>query len=175
MSRRIIVAGSLVFVLFGCTRSEPVEPTSSAGSTSSEADAGSAAAKVVSELYREHAAGASPFFQTENRAKVDAYFEPVLAEMIWKDAVASQGEVGALGFDPLYNAQETDVKNFAIQPPAMEPNRASVVVAFDNFGQPERLTFILVPVGGQWRISDIAYGDGSTTLRGILDTAAKSG
>jgi (p)ppGpp synthase/HD superfamily hydrolase len=41
----------------------------------------------------------------------------------------------------------------------------------ENFGTAERFTCTLVPVGNQWRISDIAYGAG-TTLRGILNAPA---
>lgn len=129
-----------------------------------------AAQQLVSDLYRRHDAGDSPFFQTESRAKVDAYFEPSLATLIWNDAIESEGEVGAIGFDPLYNAQDADIKNLVVHPATAEGTNARVVVTFDNYDQKERLVFSLAPAGSAWRISDIDYGE-KTTLRGILTAA----
>jgi hypothetical protein len=46
----------------------------------------------------------SPFFPTKDHGLVNKYFSERLAQLIWKDAVSSRGEVGALDFDPLYDA-----------------------------------------------------------------------
>ena len=62
---------------------------------------------LVADLYRQHNQKHSPFFQTRSRARVDQYFTKLLADLIWKDAHGSKGEVGALDGDPLYNAQDT--------------------------------------------------------------------
>ena len=128
---------------------------------------------LVAKLYEQHGREESPFFQTKSRALVDQYFEPTLAGLIWNDAVAASGEVGALGFDPLYDAQDTDIKNFAIQPGTVDEERASVVVAFDNFAEKKQLTYSLVLTDGSWKISDIAFGEGRT-LRGIYSENAAS-
>jgi len=56
----------------------------------------------------------SPFFQTRSRALLTLYFTRELADLIWKDAVTSKGEVGALDGDPLYDAQDFEIKKFLI-------------------------------------------------------------
>src|SRR4026207_34185 len=63
---------------------------------------------LVAELYRQSARKRSPFFQTRSRALVNKYFEKDLGDLIWKDAIRSKGEVGALDGDPLYNAQDME-------------------------------------------------------------------
>src|SRR5450432_4110233 len=92
---------------------------------------------TVTNLYKEQKAGTGPFFQAKNRAAVDQYFVKDIADLIWKDAVESKGEVGKLEFDPLYGVQDPDVKNFVIQDTAWGGDskfgvegEASVQVAF---------------------------------------------
>jgi len=165
MLRRFTVVALCLLAVTGCREAER------AGTATSTVTAAVPAEVVVSDLYKRHSSGDSPFFQTENRGKVDLYFEPALADLIWKDAVTSNGEVGALEFDPLYYAQDTDIRNFVIHPAEVEGGGARVVVTFDNLGTAERLTYMLVQAGGHWRIADIAYG-GGTTLRGILSVPA---
>lgn len=126
---------------------------------------------LVAKLYEQHGSEGSPFFQTRSRPLVDQYFESTLAGLIWNDAVAANGEVGALGFDPLYDAQDTDIKNFAVQPGTFDGERASVVVSFENFGEKKQLTYSLVLTNGAWKISDIAFGE-ARTLRGIYSENA---
>jgi len=82
--------------------------------------------------------------------------------MIWKDAVKSKGEVGVIDGDPLYDAQDTEIKHFAIAKPRYEPGRAMVDANFENFGQKKTITFIVVKGPGGWRIRDIIYGEGRT-------------
>jgi hypothetical protein len=124
---------------------------------------------VIAELYQQHASDAGPFFQTKSRELVDKYFEKSLADLIWSDAVASNGEVGALGFDPLYDAQDTDIKNFAVQPATVASDHARVIVTFDNFGEGQKIIWSLVPSGDAWKVADVTYGDGRT-LRSAFAT-----
>lgn len=63
----------------------------------------------VVDLYRQHNRKRSPFFQTRSRALINKYFAKALADLIWKDAMKAKGEVGALGADPLYDAQDTEI------------------------------------------------------------------
>jgi hypothetical protein len=65
---------------------------------------------LVADLYRVHNQKHSPFFQTRSRALLYKYFEKALADMLWKDAVKSKGEVGAIDGDPLYDAQDMEIK-----------------------------------------------------------------
>jgi len=122
---------------------------------------------LVADLYRVHNQKHSPFFQTRSRALLYKYFEKGLADIIWKDAVNSKGEVGAIDGDPLYNAQDMDIKKFAIGEPGYGDGKARVNVTFENFGQKKTIVFILVNGRTGWRINDLDYSDGDT-LRGYL-------
>lgn len=122
---------------------------------------------LVKDLYEQHNKKNSPFFQTKNRALVDKYFDKNLADSIWKDAKSANGEVGALDGDPLYDAQDTNIKKFAVGAAKITGERAEVPVGFINFEEKRSFTFILVQRNGEWKISDINYGDGST-LTGIF-------
>jgi hypothetical protein len=122
---------------------------------------------LVADLYRVHNQKHSPFFQTRSRALLYKYFEKGLADMIWKDAVHSKGEVGAIDGDPLYNAQDMDIKKFAIGKPSYGDGKAKVNVTFENFGQKKTIVFILINGRTGWRINDLDYSDGDT-LRGYL-------
>lgn len=121
----------------------------------------------MSDLYRQHAKKRGPFFQLHNRALLTKYFTKNLADLIWKDRVSSKGEVGALDGDPLYNAQDMEIKNFKISEPQFMNEVARVPVSFSNFGKDQQITFVLVSRPAGWKIDNIEYQDG-TTLLGIL-------
>lgn len=115
---------------------------------------------IVKNLYAAHNAKRSPFFQTRSRARVDQHFTKKLADMIWKDAIESKGEIGALGADPLYNAQDTRITVFKVGKPMYgEGNRdiADVEVSFKNFGAPRVVLFRLERVVRKWKIDNISY------------------
>ncbi len=122
---------------------------------------------LVADLYRVHNRKHSPFFQTRSRALLYKYFEKDLADLIWRDAVKSKGEVGALDGDPLYDAQDMEIKKFAIGKPSYADHKATVNVTFENLNQPKSFVFILVNGRSGWRISNIEYGEGRS-LRGYL-------
>src|SRR6266513_2979430 len=117
---------------------------------------------LVRELYRVHNQKHGPFFQTRSRALLYKYFEKSLADLIWKDAVTSKGEVGVIDGDPLYDAQDMKITHFAIAKPHYEAARALVDATFENFGQKKTITFVVIKVSGGWRIRDILYGEGRT-------------
>lgn len=121
---------------------------------------------VVLSLYNQHKRQ-SPFFQTRSRALLDKYFTRELANLIWSDARSSRGEVGALDGDPLFNAQDMQIRNFAVREGTVGAGGAEVSVSFTNFAEQHQIHFRLVPVGLSWKIADIGYDDG-TTLAGIL-------
>lgn len=120
---------------------------------------------LLAELYKAHDQKRGPFFQTKSRALLYAYFEKSLADMIWKDRVTSKNEVGVLDGDPLYDAQDMEIKNFAIGKAEYEGAKAKVPVTFENFGQKKTLIFMLGKGSTGWRINDIDYGQ-EGTLRG---------
>src|SRR6266513_4415740 len=86
---------------------------------------------LVRELYRVHNQKHSPFFQTRSRALLYKYFEKSLADVIWKDAVKSKGEVGVIDGDPLYDAQDMEIKKFAIGKSTIDGKNAKVSVTFE--------------------------------------------
>src|SRR5215475_11391707 len=110
---------------------------------------------LVKDLYKVHDQKRGPFYQTKSRALLYKYFEKSLADMIWKDRVTSKGEVGVLDGDPLYDAQDMEIKNFAVGQAETEGNKSRVTVTFENFGQKKTLIFMLGKGTTGWRINDI--------------------
>ena|ERR1043165_5504665 len=127
---------------------------------------------LVKDLYRAHNGKHSPFFQSKNRALVDKYFTKSLADLIWNDAVNSKGEVGAIDGDPLYNAQDTDIKRFAVGRAAIKGSTATVPVTFTNFGKRVKIDFKLKKVASGWKVDNIVYGGDVGTLRSWFKSAA---
>lgn len=117
---------------------------------------------LVADLYKAQKQKRGPFFQTRSRVLVDKYFAKSLGDLIWKDARTSKGEVGVIDGDPLYDAQDMEIKNFAIAKPRMEESRALVDATFENFGEKKKITYILLKGPAGWRIDDIVYGEGRT-------------
>jgi uncharacterized protein DUF3828/sporulation and spore germination protein len=118
---------------------------------------------VVVSLYNQHKTR-SPFFQTRNRALLDKYFVKELADLLWQDAHSSGDEVGALDGDPLFNAQDMDIKKFSIQVGTVGAGSAEVPVSFENFGEKHQILFRLVQEKRGWKIADLAYDDGVTLV-----------
>ena len=118
----------------------------------------------MANLYQQHAKH-SPFFQTKNRALLDSYFTKKLADLIWKDALGSKEEVGALDGDPLYNAQDMEIKKFVIHPAKIERSKATVEATFENFGKKQVVTFLLIREPKSWKIENIKYDDGYSLLK----------
>lgn len=127
---------------------------------------------LVAELYKSEEKKVSPFFQDKNRALVDHYFTKELGDLIWKDTLDAKGEVGAIAADPLYDAQDTEIKEFDIHPAKTAAGKATVVVTFVNFGEKKRITFHCVQQGGVWKISDIQYAD-YALLKLLKDSVGK--
>jgi hypothetical protein len=119
--------------------------------------------ELVADLYRQHKKQ-SPFFQMRSRALLDKYFAPELANLLWQDARSSGDEVGALDGDPLFNAQDMDIKNFSIHEGVGGPRMVVVPVSFENLGQKHEIKFRLFSGGGTWRIANIEYDDGANLL-----------
>lgn len=135
----------------------------SASANSEEATAQKTAPDaLVKDLYKQHDADNSPFFQTKSRAKVDKYFTKNLADLIWKDA---KGAADAINADPLYNSHDPEVKNFSVGAPKVEKDAATVVASFVNYGAKEAVTYKLMRENSDWKIADIEYKDGNTLVK----------
>jgi uncharacterized protein DUF3828 len=151
-----------VFLLLGCL-----------GLNLQAAEKAATPEALVAELYKAAKKDASPFFQDKDRALVNHYFSKELADLIWKDTIDSKGEVGTLGADPLYDAQDTEIKEFVIHKAKTEEEKTTVLVSFLNFDKKQRLTYHFVQQGGAWKISDIHYSSGYTLMKLLKDNVAK--
>ena len=123
--------------------------------------------KIVTDLYRAHNEKADPLKYPASKKLLGAYFEKGLLSRFLKDQSESKGEVGKLGFDPLYAAQDFDIKDFSVALIAKQKDSAEVLASFKNIGTSEKIVFLLSPTARGWRTTDIKYSDGST-LQGIL-------
>lgn len=133
-----------------------------------------AAEALIADLYKAHDAKKGPFFQTKSRALVDKYFTKSLADLIWKDANESKGEVGAIDADPLYNAQDVEIKNFAIGQANVKGESAAVPVSFTNFGEKQTITFALKLTGDAWKIDDIKFSADDSLRKWLTGTYANT-
>lgn len=152
-------------------------PVASAQPKTAPAAATNTPDALVRSLYDAQKADRGPFFQTKSRALVDKYFTKDFADLIWKDAVGSKGEVGAIDFDPLFNAQDMKITAFVIGKPEYDKagsGIATVTVSFRNFGKPDNVRFLLEQDAAKnWKITDIRYKSGDM-LKGMLTDALKS-
>ena len=134
---------------------------------------------ILKDLYKAHDAQKGPFFDKENRTVLEEYFTSELAGLIVKDAVAAQGEVGALEFDPLYESQDPQITNFKVgevkwggipkhKGDEAEEGLAVVEVTFKDSGKARRIGFRFAQNAQKaWKIADINYSDGRSIV-GIL-------
>src|ERR687895_2874213 len=76
---------------------------------------------IVKELYRVHRNGSGQVFERRGRKLQQKFFDRKLAALIWKNlSETPEGEVGNLDFDPLYRAQEMQIKNFRVGAAALK-------------------------------------------------------
>ena len=136
-----------------------------------QAEAGLPAAtsprKVVTDLYSAHAGKTDPLQYPASKKLLGAYFEQGLLSLFLKDQTESKGEVGKIDSDPLYDAQDFDIKDFSIALVAEQKDSAEVAASFKNIGTSEKIVFLLSNTAQGWRITDIKYSDGRT-LKGML-------
>jgi len=121
---------------------------------------------VVRELYRVHRKGYGHVFVREGKKLQQRFFDANLANLIWKDLTETpQDEVGRLDFDPLYNAQDIHVTRFRVGAAALEGDKATVHVTFQNYDRKENLKFLMTRTAAGWKISNIDYGEGFNLLK----------
>ena len=131
--------------------------------TSSAADL--SAKDLVSQLYQAHRSKHDPLDETQLLGR---YFDSALLKLYLKDKREAKGEVGRLDGDPLYNAQDVQIKDFSVSAPESTGGETRVTVHFKNIGKPTRVLYLLSQTSDGWKISDIRYDDGSS-LKKILE------
>ena len=152
--RKVIVTTVLFFNLCGVWAE-----TSSSAATSPT--------NVVTDLYKAHNGKTDPLQYPASKKLLGAYFEKGLLSLFLKDQSESQGEVGKLDFDPLYAAQDFEIKDFSVALVAQQKDSAEVAASFKNLGTSKKIVFLLSPTSQGWRITDIRFSD-ARTLKGIL-------
>lgn len=121
---------------------------------------------VVRELYKVHRDGLGRVFERQGRRLQLRFFDAKLAALLWKNLTeAPEGEAGRIDFDPLYNAQETQIKNFNVGAGSVEGDTATVPVTFLNFNKKVTITYRLVKTSAGWKISNIVYDEDSDFLK----------
>ena len=117
---------------------------------------------VVRELYRVHHNGKGGVFEAKGKKYIYKYFDQKLADLIWKDiSETPEGDVGNLDFDPLYNAQDTQITNFLVGKPLTKDEESTVLVTFRIFGQGTSIKFEIHHSPEGWRIKNVIYGNKS--------------
>jgi hypothetical protein len=113
---------------------------------------------VLAGIYAEEGAVIDP-------AKLPAYYSRDLAPALRKD---QDEEIGAIGFDWLYGAQDFDIKGLAFEEIAGGPEGSLIEARFTNFGRPAVIQWTLCRrPNGDWRVTEVSNGDWS--LRALLD------
>jgi hypothetical protein len=121
---------------------------------------------VVRELYRVHRDGSGHVFEKRGRKLQQRFFDQKLAALIWKNlSETPEGEVGNIDFDPLFNAQDMQIRSFRVGAAVTNGASATVPVTFMNYDQKVRLEFRLVNTKAGWKVSNIDYGGGSDLVQ----------
>jgi hypothetical protein len=114
---------------------------------------------LVAQFYQAHRLKHDPLDETQSLGR---YFDAALLKLYLKDKREAKGEVGRLDGDPLYNAQDFQIRDFSISAPEIAGGETRVTVHFKNLGKPTRVVYVLNRTADGWRISDIRYDDGSS-------------
>jgi Protein of unknown function (DUF3828) len=98
---------------------------------------------------------------------VHRYFADDLAALIIADdaAAAKRGDVPELDGDPFVDAQDWTITDIVVHIDSQTASAAKATVTFKNFKEPHAVHLDLVETPKGWRISDIAWKEG--TFRGL--------
>ena len=117
-------------------------------------------------------------FVIESRAARAKYLSHALATLWGKaDARTRKGDGGPVGFDPVTNSQDPDVKSFKVAAEKQAADKAIMTVTIEAHQRDARanaadktIRYDFVLEGGQWKIDDIKGAvDGSPwSVRALL-------
>jgi hypothetical protein len=98
------------------------------------------------------------------------------------DARTRKGDGGPVGFDPVTNSQDPDVKSFKVAAEKQAADKATVAVTIESHQQEARanpvdktIRYDFVHEAGQWKIDDIkgAVDGGPWSVRALLVDSLK--
>jgi hypothetical protein len=69
---------------------------------------------VVRDLYQAREKQEPLFYQSKDRTLLDRFFTKSLADKLWADAKAANGEPGSLDFDPLLGIRDDKITKFKV-------------------------------------------------------------
>lgn len=141
---------------------------STSTSTSALADG---PAEAVQRIYTLPNPDFSAFHDRERRGR---HFTPRVTGLITRAEACFQRTFGmrVLDFDYIVPGQDYLLTNLRISNGIARDGGASVVVRFDNFGEPVELTYLLRRIRGRWLIDEIETADDAEgTLSGALSNA----
>jgi hypothetical protein len=122
---------------------------------------------IVKDLYAAHASDKSPFFQSDDRTRLDPFFTKALGDLLFKDVVDAKGDLGRLDFDPLYGSQDPQITDFVIGGTGLGGDKkfgpddeAVVQVTFKDSGVGRMISFRFRQGKDKvWLIEDVRYPD----------------
>ncbi|KRQ93254.1 hypothetical protein CQ12_22185 [Bradyrhizobium jicamae] len=117
-------------------------------------------------------------FVIENKAAKAKYLSKALIALWAKaDARTKKGDGGPVGFDPVTNSQDPDVKSFRVAAEKQDGDKATVAVTIEAHQRDTRanpadktIRYDFVREAGQWKIDDIkgAVDGGPWSVRALL-------
>jgi len=120
---------------------------------------------LVAQLYKEHSGKSDPLQYPASKKLLQNYFHKALLDLYLKDQEDSKGEVGKIDFDPLYDAQDLQIKDFSLVVLNNKKDSGYVAARFKNMGVEQQVVFALQSTKAGWRIADIQYKDGRSLLK----------
>ena len=143
-------------------------------------------AGIVTAIYTRAAKGKGDgggTFVIENKAAKAKYLSKSLIALWAKaDARTRKGDGGPIGFDPVTNSQDPDVKSFKVVAEKQGADKATVAVTIESHQRDARanpadktIRYDFVHEAGQWKIDDIKGAvDGSPwSVRALLVDSLK--
>ena len=143
-------------------------------------------AGILTAVYTRAASGkgdSGGAFVFENKAAKAKYLSKSLIALWAKaDARTRKGDGGPVGFDPVTNSQDPDVKSFKVVAEKQQADKATVAVTIESHQRDSRanqadktIRYDFVHEAGQWKINDIkGAGDGSPwSVRALLVDSLK--
>jgi hypothetical protein len=122
-------------------------------------------------------------FVIQTKAARTKYLSNALVALWAKaDARTRKGDGGPVGFDPVTNSQDPDVKSFKVAAEKLEADKATIAVTIESHQRDSRanqadktIRYDFVREAGQWKIDDIKGAvDGSPwSVRALLVDSLK--
>ena len=117
-------------------------------------------------------------FVIQTKASRTKYLSNALVALWAKaDARTRKGDGGPVGFDPVTNSQDPDVKSFKVAAEKLEADKATIAVTIESHQRDSRanqadktIRYDFVHEAGQWKIDDIkgAVDGGPWSVRALL-------